>query len=192
MTKTLHPMVFFPLTVSWRVRWDGLFHDTWTLSRKIYQSRLRLGVLKKRVSLYVTVWNGCVCVCEAVPLPVLVYSFISWPLSLELHQSCLSLCLRLASVRVGVLQVVWSCSVPWDYNCLPQSCLPLTPYFLLLNSLLFEEGHGGLSWWSSGWNLPASERDIGSSSGLASSHMLWSSKAQEPQLLSLCSRACVL
>lgn len=67
MTKTLHPMVFFPLTVSWRVRWDGLFHDTWTLSRKIYQSRLRLGVLKKRVSLYVTVWNGCVCVWGCSP-----------------------------------------------------------------------------------------------------------------------------
>ena len=48
-------------------------------------------------------------------------------------------------------QVAWSCSVPWDYNCLLQSCLPLTPYFLLLNLLLFEEGHGGLSWWSSGW-----------------------------------------
>lgn len=72
-------MLCFPLTVSQRVRWDGLFHDTWTLSRKMYPSRLRLGVLKKCVSLCycVKLLCVCVCVCEAVPLSVLIYSFAS-------------------------------------------------------------------------------------------------------------------
>ena len=36
-------------------------------------------------------------------------------------------------------------------------------------------------------NLPANAGDTGSSPGLGGSHMPWSNKAREPQLLSLCS-----
>ena len=38
-------------------------------------------------------------------------------------------------------------------------------------------------------NPLANAGDMGSSPGLGRSHMLWSNKAHEPQLLSLCSRA---
>ena len=38
-------------------------------------------------------------------------------------------------------------------------------------------------------NPPANAGDMGSSPGPGRSHMPWSNKAHEPQLLSLCSRA---
>lgn len=79
-----------------RVRWDGLFHDTWTPSRKMYQSRLRLGVLKKCVSLCVTVWNVCVCVWGCSPFcpRLLLYFLTSLSVATSaVHQSLPSPCI---------------------------------------------------------------------------------------------------
>ena len=46
-----------------------------------------------------------------------------------------------------------------------------------------------LLWWSSGKESPCSTGNMGSSSYLGRSHILWSIEAHAPQLLSLCSRA---
>lgn len=129
----------------------------------------------------------CMCVCEAVPFLSSSTPFASWPLSWS-YISCASVCSS-QNVRVGVLAGrVWSCSIPWDYDGWPRRAF-LTPYFLLLTALLFGEGHGGLSWWSSGWESTCQWKGHRFDSQVWKTHMLWSNKAQEPQPLSLCSRA---
>ena len=133
----------------------------------------------------------CVCVWGSSPFgPRLLLYFLT---SLcGAHQPCLGLCLRLASVRVGVVRLrdpVLFHEITTVY-CSRAFPSPLISYCSICSCLKkdMEDFPGG----PVVGRLPASERDTGSISGLESSHMLWSNKAQEPQLLSLCSRACVL
>ena len=100
----------------------GLFPDTWTPPRKMYQRWLRLDILKKCVLLYK--FCACVCVCarahvyESVPLSV-TCSLLYFLTSLALHWCCASVSASwypfqtLGSVWFCALgQVVWSCSAP--------------------------------------------------------------------------------
>ena len=175
-----------------RVRWDGLFHDTWTPSRKMYQSRLRLGVLKKYVSLCVTVWNVCVCVrlfpvlSSSTPLfsDISLCSYISCA---SVFAFALHLWGSVFLVRVCDPVLFHEIRTVYHSRAFP---IPLISYCSIHSCLKkdMEDFPGGLVVGS----LAANERDTGSTPGLGRSHMLCSNKAHEPQLLSLCSRACVL